>query len=126
MAAVQCEDRGRETTDKERLMRQERRRRRRGRQVQRTPGAITVAWQKRRQEIKVVVATWCYRLSAAISKLTSASRWKWCCAGFQERRRGGGGRGRRWKGGDEGGRAGEGKVVGGEEEQEEEERDSAE
>ena len=77
---------GRKARDKERLMRQwKRRRRRRGRQVQRTPGAITGARQKRRQEIKVVLATWHYRLSAAVSEQTSESRWKCCCVGFQER-----------------------------------------
>lgn len=88
---------GREARGKERLMRQcKRRRRRRGRQVQRTPGAITGALQKRRQEIKVVLATWHYRLSAAVSELTSESHWKWYYVVFRERRReeGGGGTGR--------------------------------
>lgn len=83
----------REAKDKERLMRQWKRRwrrRRRGRQVQRTPGAITGARQKRGQEIKVVLATWHYRLSAAVSELTSESRWRWWCVGFQKRKRGGG------------------------------------
>lgn len=49
---------------------------RRGRQVQQTPRAITVVQRKRRQEINVVLATWHYRLSTAVSELTSLSRWK--------------------------------------------------
>lgn len=87
---------GREARDKERLISQWKRRKRgrwRERQVQWTPGTITGALQKRWQEIKVVLVTWHYRLSMAISELTSESRWKWCCVGFQERR----GKGRRAK-----------------------------
>lgn len=80
---------GREARGKEHLMRQwrerrrRRRRRRRGRQVQRTPGAITGARQKRRQEIKVVLATWHYRLSEAVSELPSGSQRRWYYAGLQ-------------------------------------------
>lgn len=57
-------------------MRRRRRRRKSGRQVRWTPSVITRAQQMQRQEIKVVLVTWHYRLSVAVSELPPASQWK--------------------------------------------------